>query len=100
MADLKLTQWISEHDFRKLSYLDGSLTKIARKYKLKNNEAAVFTSKGWHRLRLIARLHDKAVMIIPETSKSTLDQLAEWVTLSFRHKIVVLQEYRALQKIA
>lgn len=91
---LKLIRWKPDFDFRKLSHLSGSLTKYASQWKLKNNEAVVVTSMGWHRLRLIARLGGRAVMIIPETKGSTLDQLAEWVAQSLRDGVIMLNEYR------
>jgi hypothetical protein len=80
----KLVRWLPSFDFRKLSHLDGSLTQLVKGHKLKNGEAIVVTSMGWHRLRLIARLNDRAVMIIPETKGSVLETLVEWATLSLR----------------
>lgn len=97
---LKLVRWIPQYDFRKLSHLDGSLSALVRGYKLKNDEAIVVTSMGWHRLRIIARLADKAVMIIPETQKTTLMQLAEWVQLALRDGIVMLKDFRAMTQKA
>lgn len=91
---LKLIRWKPDFDFRKLSHLSGSLTKYASQWKLKNNEAVVVTSMGWHRLRLIARMGGRAVMIIPETKGSTLDQLAEWAAASLRDGVIMLNEYR------
>lgn len=97
---LKLVRWIPQYDFRKLSHLDGSLTALVRGYKLHNGEAIVVTSMGWHRLRIIARMADRAVMIIPDTTKSTLMQLAEWVQLSLRDGIVMLKDFRAMTEKA
>jgi hypothetical protein len=91
---LKMVRWIPDFDFRRLSHLDGSLTNLVKGYKLKNNDAIVVTSKGWHRLRLIARMSDRAVMIIPETKDAVLDTLAEWVQLSLRDGVAMLSEYR------
>jgi len=90
----KLVRWLPSFDFRKLSHLDGSLTQLVKGHKLNNGEAIVVTSKGWHRLRLIARLNDRAVMIIPETKGSALETLVEWATLSLRDGVTLLSEYR------
>lgn len=94
---LKIVRWIQEYDFRSLSHLDGSLTKLCAKYKLKDNDAVVFTSMGWHRLRLVARISGRSVMIIPETHETPLQQLAEWVAQSMRDGIVMLGEFKSYQ---
>jgi hypothetical protein len=98
---LKIVRWLSEHDFRTLSYLDGSLTKICAKYKLKNGEAVVLTSRGWHRLRLVARMGDRSVMVIPESGtrkkQTPLEELARWVAHSMRDGTVMLNEFKAYQ---
>jgi hypothetical protein len=95
---LKLVRWKSNFDFRKLSHLSGSLTKYAASWKLKEGEATVVTSMGWHRLRLVARMGGRAVMIIPETKGTVLEQLVEWVAQSLRDGVVMLNEYRAYKK--
>lgn len=95
---LKLVRWKSDFDFRKLSHLSGSLTKYAASWKLKEGEAVVVTSMGWHRLRLVARMGGRAVMIIPETKGTVLEQLVEWVSVSLRDGVVMLNEYRKYQK--
>jgi len=94
---LKLKRWVQDYDFRTLSHLDDSLTNLVRGFKLAENEALVLTSKGWHRLRIIARLGNKAVMITPETHGSTLDELASWVTKALRDGVVMLKDYQALK---
>lgn len=94
---LKIVRWIQEFDFRKLSHLDGSLTKLCAKYKLRDNESVVVTSMGWHRLRLIARIAGRSVMLIPETHETPLQQLAEWVAQSMRDGIVMLSEFKSYQ---
>lgn len=97
---LKMVRWIPDFDFRTLSHLDGSLSSLVKGYKLKNNDAIVVTSKGWHRLRLIARMGDRAVMVIPETKDTVLDTLAQWVKVSLRDGVTMLTEYRQISKAA
>jgi len=94
---LKLKHWTQDYDFRELSWLDGSLTKLVRKHKLAEGEAVVVTSKGWHRLRLIARIGNRAVMIIPDSHNAPLEVLSEWVAQSLRDGIVMLKDYQALK---
>jgi hypothetical protein len=104
MRSFKLVGWLQSVDFRKLSHLDSSLTQLVKGHKLNNGEALVVTSKGWHRLRLIVRLGDRAAMVIPDTTDhrlggryATLDQLAQWVKMSLRDGVVMLDAYRALK---
>lgn len=91
-----LKRWVQDYDFHKLSHLNGTLTNLARAYHLKEGEALVVTSRGWHRLRLIVVLGQRACMIIPETHSTVLDTLAEWVKLSLRDGVIMLNEYRSL----
>jgi len=94
---LRIIRWLSNFNFRELSHIDGSLTKLVKKHCLKNNDAIVVTSLGWHRLRIIARMGDRAVMIVPETHDTVLKTLIEWACASLRDGVVVLSEWRKLQ---
>lgn len=93
----KLKKWLQEFDFHKLSWLDGSLTKLVRVHKLREGEALVVTSMGWHRLRLVVRMGNRGAMIIPETHGTPLETLAKWVSESLRDGVVVLKDYQALK---
>lgn len=94
---LKLKRWVSNTNFNSLSWTDGSLTKLVRQHKLKEGEAIVLTSLGWHRLRLVARLGNRAVMLIPETSKTPMQTLVRWAGEALRDGVVMLDEWKALQ---
>jgi hypothetical protein len=81
---LRVVRWLPAQDFRKLSHLTGELKELVKKYRLKNGEAIVVTSMGWHRLCLIARLGDRAVKITPDTTNAPLMTLVTWVQESLR----------------
>lgn len=96
---LRFRRWLSTFDFRELSHLDGSLTKLVRKYALHENDAMVVTSIGWHRLRIIAVMGQKPVMIIPETGdEAPLETLTRWVAESLRDGVVCLDAYKKVNE--
>lgn len=96
---IKVKRWEMNINFGKLSHLNGALRRLVRQWKLRNGEAVVITSLGQHRLRLIARLGDRAVMFIPDTPTGTapLEVLMQWVAINVRDGVVALNEWRALQ---
>lgn len=93
---LKVTTWLPGTNFCTLSHLNGSLTTLVKKHRLKNNEAIVVTSKGWHRLRLIARIGDRACMLMPESTNTPLVTLVDWVQKSLQGNITSLNDWQAL----
>lgn len=97
---LKLKKWVSDYNFNTLSWTNGSLTRLVRQHKLGEGEAIVLTSLGWHRLRLVARMGNRAVMVIPETQRTPMHTLVRWASEALRDGVVMLDEWRALQQAA
>lgn len=99
---IKVKRWEPNMNFNKLSHLSGALRQLIKEWKLKNGEAVVVTNMGWTRLRLIARLGDRAVMLLPDTPRGVapLEVLMQWVALNVRDGVVALNEWRALQEKA
>jgi len=100
---LKFKRWVSSFDFRSLSHLDGTLPRLVKRWGLRENDAVVVTSMGWHRLRIIAVMGQHAVMIVPDTPAGrpdVLEMLAKWAAESLRDGVVCLSEYKQLMRRA
>ena len=78
MNTLVLIKWVSNFDLRTLTHCDGSLETLARQYKIHEGQGLVCTSRGWHRLRILARVHGRAVVIIPNCHETPLVDLVSW----------------------
>lgn len=100
---LTVVRWKQGVNFTTLSCMNGTVAKLAAAWKLRNGQAVVVTSKGWHRLRLIARLGDRAVMLIPDTpaaSTSALETLARWAAQSLRDGVTFMNAWKEWKEAA
>lgn len=92
-ATITITRLIPDYDLRRVSWLDGTLTNLVKGYRLREGEALVLTGRKHDRLRIVVRLGGRAVLLIPETHRTTLETLATWVATTFRGGTATLAEY-------
>lgn len=98
---LRIVRWVRRVNFNRLSALDGTARRLAAGWRLRNGEAAVVTSVGGHRLRLVARIGDRVVVVVPDTpARRPLETLVEWASKSLRDGVVLMDEWRRMREEA
>jgi hypothetical protein len=105
---LELVAWEHEVDLRTVSHKAAWLKKVAKKYKLKNGQAVLYSNKAWDRFRAVQLINGlPIVLLFPveetyELRHALFEQIAAWLVSSYKmpkkltkdlHDVFVEEEY-------